>query len=148
MFKKENRAALKKWLGLLVTSLALAIIIIDTTVMNVSLRDIMRDLNADLQTMQWIILGHALFHRPSETSALRTSPTTAGRSERPSVRSLRGRNVGRPRGDLLGLRAEADPCSARRHARTSGDYLRGSLPAFHGEASGVGEAASEGRGQP
>lgn len=53
-------SSLRKWLGLLVTSFALAIIIIDTTVLNVSLRDIMRDLNTDLQMMQWIITVYSL----------------------------------------------------------------------------------------
>jgi len=49
-----------RWGGLFITSLALAIIIIDTTVLNVSLKDIMRDLNADLQQMQWIITTYSL----------------------------------------------------------------------------------------
>lgn len=57
---QEKRSALRKWLGLLVTSMALAIIIIDTTVLNVSLKDIMRDLNTDLQMMQWIITIYSL----------------------------------------------------------------------------------------
>jgi EmrB/QacA subfamily drug resistance transporter len=56
----EKVQNIKKWLGLIVTSLALAIIIIDTTVLNVSLRDIMNDFNTDLQTMQWIITVYSL----------------------------------------------------------------------------------------
>ncbi|MCC7304332.1 MFS transporter [bacterium] len=57
---QEKKNTLRKWLGLVVTSMALAIIIIDTTVLNVSLRDIMRDLGTDLQTMQWVITIYSL----------------------------------------------------------------------------------------
>ncbi len=51
---------LKKWSGLLVLSLALAIIIIDTTLLNVSLATIIRDLHTDIQKIQWVITAYSL----------------------------------------------------------------------------------------
>jgi MFS family permease len=53
-------AFIKKWGGLLVLSLALAIIIIDTTLLNVSLGPIIQDLNTDLTGIQWVITLYAL----------------------------------------------------------------------------------------
>ncbi len=50
----------KKWAGLCVLSLGLAIIVIDTTLLNVSLSTIIKDLNTDLQSLQWVITGYAL----------------------------------------------------------------------------------------
>lgn len=49
-----------KWLGLFVLSLALAIIIIDTTLLNVSLGTIIRELHTDIQSLQWVITLYAL----------------------------------------------------------------------------------------
>jgi EmrB/QacA subfamily drug resistance transporter len=49
-----------RWLVLIVLSLALAIIIIDTTLLNVSLSAIIRDLNTDIQSIQWVISGYSL----------------------------------------------------------------------------------------
>jgi len=49
-----------KWAGLLVLSLALAIIVIDTTLLNVSLRSIIIDLHTDIQGLQWVITAYAL----------------------------------------------------------------------------------------
>ena len=40
--------------------MALAIVIIDTTVLNVSLKNIIADLHTDLRTMQWIITIYSL----------------------------------------------------------------------------------------
>lgn len=57
---ESGLAAIKKWAGLLVLSLALAIIIIDTTLLNVSLGPIINDLNTDLQGIQWVITLYAL----------------------------------------------------------------------------------------
>lgn len=57
---QEKAASAKKWIGLLVLSLALAIIIIDTTLLNVSLGSIIKDLNTDLQGIQWVITLYAL----------------------------------------------------------------------------------------
>lgn len=50
----------KKWGGLVILSLALAIIIIDTTLLNVSLRTIITDLKTDLKSMQWVITIYSL----------------------------------------------------------------------------------------
>lgn len=45
---------------MLVLSLALMIIVIDTTILNVSLRNIVEDLHTDLQGLQWVISAYAL----------------------------------------------------------------------------------------
>jgi EmrB/QacA subfamily drug resistance transporter len=50
----------RKWASLFVLSLALAIIIIDTTLLNVSLRTIIADLHTDLQHLQWVISAYSL----------------------------------------------------------------------------------------
>ncbi len=50
----------RKWGTLLVLSLALAIIIIDTTLLNVSLRSIIADLHTDIKGLQWVITSYAL----------------------------------------------------------------------------------------
>ncbi|MEI6478323.1 MAG: MFS transporter [bacterium] len=50
----------RRWPILVVLSLALSIIIIDTTLLNVSLSSIIRDLNTDIQSLQWVISGYAL----------------------------------------------------------------------------------------
>lgn len=55
-----HRHGLKKWLPLLVLSFAVMIIVIDTTVLNVSLRTIVNDLHTNLQGMQWVIAGYSL----------------------------------------------------------------------------------------
>jgi len=51
---------IKQWLPVLVLSLALAIIIIDTTLLNVSLGTIIREFNTDIQSLQWVITVYAL----------------------------------------------------------------------------------------
>ncbi|MDQ5955074.1 MAG: family efflux transporter permease subunit [Patescibacteria group bacterium] len=50
----------RKWAPLLVLSFALLIIILDTTILNVSLRAIMGDLNTDIQSIQWVITAYSL----------------------------------------------------------------------------------------
>jgi len=50
----------RKIVTVLVLSLALAIIIIDTTLLNVSLGYIIRDLNTDIQSIQWVITAYSL----------------------------------------------------------------------------------------
>src|SRR4051812_27480719 len=55
-----NQSFFRKWGGLLVLSLALAIIIIDTTILNVSLKNIIGDLHTDIQSIQWVITIYAL----------------------------------------------------------------------------------------
>ncbi|MBI3627459.1 MAG: MFS transporter [Candidatus Sungbacteria bacterium] len=49
-----------KWLSLVVLSLALAIIIIDTTLLNVSLGTIIREFGTTIQSIQWVITAYAL----------------------------------------------------------------------------------------
>ena len=51
---------MKKWLPLFVLSLALAIIIIDTTLLNVSLSTLIRELRTNLQSLQWVISAYSL----------------------------------------------------------------------------------------
>jgi len=51
---------LRKWGSLLVLSLALAIIIIDTTLLNVSLETLIRELHTTLQSLQWVISAYSL----------------------------------------------------------------------------------------
>lgn len=59
-FGERAIASVRKWGGLGVLSLALAIIIIDTTLLNVSLGPIIKDLNTDLTGVQWVITLYAL----------------------------------------------------------------------------------------
>src|SRR5690348_9363082 len=56
----EHQSFLRKWGSLIVMSLALAIIIIDTTLLNVSLGIIIRDLHTSIQSLQWVITSYAL----------------------------------------------------------------------------------------
>lgn len=51
---------LQKWGSLVVLSLALAIIVIDTTLLNVSLKTIINDLHTDIESMQWVITAYSL----------------------------------------------------------------------------------------
>jgi EmrB/QacA subfamily drug resistance transporter len=50
----------RKWIPLVVLSLALTIIILDTTILNVSLRTIIDDLHTNIQSMQWVITAYSL----------------------------------------------------------------------------------------
>ena len=51
---------MSKWGTLMVLSLALAIVIIDSTLLNVSLSTLVRELNTNLQSLQWVISAYAL----------------------------------------------------------------------------------------
>ncbi len=55
-----HQSFLRKWGSLIIMSLALAIIIIDTTLLNVSLGTIIRDLHTNIQSLQWVITAYAL----------------------------------------------------------------------------------------
>src|SRR5437763_3397811 len=55
-----HSAFMKKWAPLFVLSLALAIIIIDTTLLNVSLSTLIRELHTNLQSLQWVISVYSL----------------------------------------------------------------------------------------
>ncbi len=50
----------QKWGSLVVLSMALAIIVIDTTLLNVSLGTIIREFNTTVQAIQWVITAYAL----------------------------------------------------------------------------------------
>jgi EmrB/QacA subfamily drug resistance transporter len=57
---KQKETPLRKWGTLMVLSLALAIIIIDSTLLNVSLSTLIRELNTSLQSLQWVIAAYSL----------------------------------------------------------------------------------------
>src|SRR5216684_5320722 len=57
---ERSESRFRKWAPLMVLSLALAIIIIDSTLLNVSLSTLIRELNTDLQSLQWVISAYAL----------------------------------------------------------------------------------------
>lgn len=56
----EYKTGFLKWLPMIVLSVALMIIVIDTTVLNVSLKNIVQDLGTNIQGIQWVITGYAL----------------------------------------------------------------------------------------
>lgn len=56
----EQRTGFRKWLPLAVIVLALFIIVIDTTIINVSIRAIINDLHTNLKAVQWVITGYSL----------------------------------------------------------------------------------------
>src|SRR3954449_6763778 len=56
----EHPSFLRKWGQLLVLSLALAIVIIDTTLLNVSLATLILELHTTLQNLQWVISAYSL----------------------------------------------------------------------------------------
>ncbi len=56
----KERTGLMKWLPLIVLSSAVMIIIIDTTVLNVSIRNILDDLDTTVQNIQWVISAYSL----------------------------------------------------------------------------------------
>ncbi len=58
--KVATRQGFIKWLPLIVLSAALMIIIIDTTVLNVSIRNIIDDLDTNVQNIQWVISAYSL----------------------------------------------------------------------------------------
>ncbi len=51
---------IRKWSPLVVLALALSIILIDMTLLNVSLATIIRDLNTTIQKIQWVITAYSL----------------------------------------------------------------------------------------
>lgn len=55
---KEN--FFHKWSTIFVLSLALAIILIDATLLNVSLSTLVKDLHTDIQSLQWVITAYSL----------------------------------------------------------------------------------------
>jgi EmrB/QacA subfamily drug resistance transporter len=57
---KEEKTGFRKWLPLAIIVLALFIIVLDTTIINVSMKAIIGDLHTDLKSVQWVITGYAL----------------------------------------------------------------------------------------
>jgi EmrB/QacA subfamily drug resistance transporter len=60
MENAEQKSGFRKWLPLAVIVLALFIIVIDTTIINVSLKAIIGDLHTNLKAVQWVITGYSL----------------------------------------------------------------------------------------
>lgn len=56
----SKESSFKKWAPVFVLSLALAIILIDTTLLNVSLSTLIKDFNTDIQSLQWVITAYSL----------------------------------------------------------------------------------------
>lgn len=56
----EHASPFYKWGGLVILGLALSVIIIDTTLLNVSLKPIILDLDTNLENMQWVITIYSL----------------------------------------------------------------------------------------
>ncbi len=56
----KQESSKRKWGMLVVLSLALAIVILDTTILNVALSAIIQDLKTDIQSIQWVITAYAL----------------------------------------------------------------------------------------
>ncbi|HVW31716.1 MAG TPA: MFS transporter [Acidimicrobiia bacterium] len=50
----------RKWVPLGVLGLAIVIIVLDTTLLNVSLATIVRDLHTDIRSLQWVITAYSL----------------------------------------------------------------------------------------
>ncbi|HMC21223.1 MAG TPA: MFS transporter [Thermoanaerobaculia bacterium] len=57
---QQQESRIRKWGTLMVLSLALAIIIIDSTLLNVSLSTLIRELHTTLQSLQWVISAYSL----------------------------------------------------------------------------------------
>jgi len=57
---EAKQSFIKKWAPLFVMGLAIVIIVLDTTLLNVSLGTIVRDLHTNIQSLQWVITAYAL----------------------------------------------------------------------------------------
>lgn len=58
--KKNVESVIKKWGPVFILSLALAIILIDATLLNVSLKTLIIDFNTNIQSLQWVITAYSL----------------------------------------------------------------------------------------
>jgi len=56
----EQISGVRKWLPLAVLALALFIVVLDTTIINVSIKSIIGDLHSNLKAVQWVITGYSL----------------------------------------------------------------------------------------
>ncbi|HUD07637.1 MAG TPA: MFS transporter [Candidatus Saccharimonadales bacterium] len=55
-----NSHGIKKWLPLVVLALALFIIVLDSTIISVSIKAIIESLHSNLRAIQWVITGYSL----------------------------------------------------------------------------------------
>jgi predicted MFS family arabinose efflux permease len=55
----HEESGVKKWLPLAVLALALFIVVLDTTIINVSIKSIITDLHSNLKAVQWVITGYS-----------------------------------------------------------------------------------------
>lgn len=53
-------STVRKWTPLFVMGLAIVIVVLDTTLLNVSLKNLVEDLDTNLQSLQWVITTYAL----------------------------------------------------------------------------------------
>jgi EmrB/QacA subfamily drug resistance transporter len=60
MIGTKHPTGIRKWMPLVVLAFALLIIILDTTILNVSLRTIIVDLHTNIQGIQWVITAYSL----------------------------------------------------------------------------------------
>lgn len=58
--KSTPESGFRKWLPLFVMGLAIVIIVLDTTLLNVALGTIVRDLDTSIQSIQWVITAYSL----------------------------------------------------------------------------------------
>lgn len=56
----RSQSALRHWLPLPVMGLAIVIVVLDTTLLNVSLATIVEELDTDLRSIQWVISAYSL----------------------------------------------------------------------------------------
>ncbi len=55
-----EKTGIRKWLPLAVLALTLFIIVLDSTIINVSIKSIIGDLHTNLKAVQWVITGYSL----------------------------------------------------------------------------------------
>jgi EmrB/QacA subfamily drug resistance transporter len=60
MSTMHENSGFRKWLPLVVMALALFIVVLDTTIINVSIKAIINDLHSNIKAVQWVITGYAL----------------------------------------------------------------------------------------
>ena len=56
----ESIGFVRKWVPLFVMSLALVIMLLDTTILNVTMRTIITELDTTLQKFQWVVTAYSL----------------------------------------------------------------------------------------
>ena len=58
--KQKKESWFKKWCLVIILSLSLVIMIVDTTMINVSIKNVVTDLNTDIKSVQWAITIYSL----------------------------------------------------------------------------------------